>query len=269
VTARRALLVLVLVGIGLGVVPFATSPAGGQTPGPVDPRLFVIGDSVLLGAHDALVARLPGWTVTVYAQEGLSTLGAPSIIAANRPNIGEVAVVALGNNDQGNPVTFGQRIDGVMQALTSTRRVIWVNLRPFASGIPAMNAQLQAATTRWPNLEIADWNARAAPDPSLVYGDGLHLTPAGAAAMAELVATHLGAYVQQREQATSTTTSTLPPPTTRPRHPRRAHPHPAPASSALPIALGALAAALVAAAAAWGVTRRIRRHRAPGTGAEP
>src|SRR5260370_30583367 len=117
-----------------------------------------------------------------------------------------------------------------MQALTGTRRVIWVNLRPFANGIPAMNAQLQAATTRGPNVEIADCTARAAPDPPLVPGDGLHLTPAGAAAMAELVATHLGAYVQQREQATSTTTSTVPPATTRTRRPRRAHPHPAPAS---------------------------------------
>jgi hypothetical protein len=251
---------LLVVAFGLG--SSNANPAGAQTPGPVDPRLFVIGDSVLLGAHDAIVARLPGWNVTVYAQEGLSTLAAPSIIAANRPNIGEIAVVALGNNDQGNPVTFGQRIDGVMQALTGTRRVIWVNLRPFASDIPAMNAQLQAATTRWPNLEIADWDARAAPDPSLVYGDGLHLTPAGAAAMAELIAEHLGTYVQQREQATSTTTTTAPPVSTRPRRARRA-PHPAHSSSTLPVALGALGTVLVVAAVGFGVARRRRaRHRA-------
>ncbi len=69
----------------------------------------MVGDSVLLGAHDTLVARLAGWTVTVSAREGFSTLAAPSIINANRPNVGEVAVVALGNNDAGNPVTFGQR----------------------------------------------------------------------------------------------------------------------------------------------------------------
>jgi hypothetical protein len=262
--------VLVLVGAWLGSGSLGTNPVGAQAPGPVDPRLFVIGDSVLLGAHDTITARLPGWNVTVYAQEGLSTLAAPSIITANRPNIGEVAVVALGNNDQGNPVTFGQRIDGVMQALTGTRRVIWVNLRHFASWVPAMNAQLQAATTRWPNLEIADWDARATPDPGLVYGDGLHLTGAGAAAMAELIAEHLGAYVQQREQATSTTTTTSPAVTARPSRPRRAHPHPAHSSSAVPIALGALAAALVAAAVSFGVTRRIRtRTRTPGARHDP
>lgn len=252
---------LVLVGGALLTGGLGAGSAGAQTPGPVDPRLFVIGDSVLLGAHDALVARLPGWTVTVYAQEGLSTLAAPSIIAANRPTLGEVAVVALGNNDQGNPVTFGQRVDGVMQALGGTRRVIWVNLRQFASWVPAMNAQLQAATTRWPNLEIADWNARATPDPALVYGDGLHLTPGGAAAMAELIAEHLGGYVHQREQATSTTTTITP--ATSPRaHLSRNHATRSSSPSTVSIALGALAFAVTAVA--FGAARNRRRRRPAG-----
>lgn len=264
---------LALVGASLGAGALAAKPARAQTPGPVDPRLFVIGDSVLLGAQPAVVARLPGWTVTVYAQEGLSTLAAPAIIAANRPNVGEVAVIALGNNDRGNPVTFGQRIDGVMQALSGTRRVIWINLRQFASWVPAMNAQLQAATTRWPNLEIADWDARATPDPALVYADGLHLTPAGAAAMAELIAEHLGSYVQQREAAattTTTSTTTATPATTRRSHPRRGHANRLHASSTLPVALAALAGALVVAVIGFGVTRRIRARRpAAGTPHEP
>jgi hypothetical protein len=237
--------------------------AQAQTPGPVDPRLLVIGDSVLLGAHDALVARLPGWAVTVYAQEGLSTLAAPSIITANRPNVGEVAVVALGNNDQGNPITFGQRIDGVMQALSGTRQVIWVNLRQFASWVPAMDAQLQAATARWPNLEIADWNGRAAPNPALVYADGLHLTPSGAAAMAELIAEHLGAYVQQREQATATTTTT--PPSTRRTAPRHHATHGSTSSSAWRVILAAVAGGLIVGGVLAATTRKARarpsRHR--------
>ncbi len=70
--------------------------------------------------------------------------------------------------------------------------------------------------------------------------------------MAELVATHLGAYVQQLEQATSTTTSTL-----------SARDHPAPSRSpgpprtdarllAAPHRAPALAAALVVGAVAVG-----------------
>jgi hypothetical protein len=202
-------------------------PAHAQVPPDVDPRLFVIGDSVLLGARDAIAARMTGWSLSIYTVEGLSTLAAPSIIAASRPAIGEVAVVALGNNDAGSPVTFAQRVDGVMQAFGPIRRVIWVNLRSFASWTPALDQQLTAATTRWPNLVVADWNTRSATDPTLVYGDGLHLTPGGQAAMADLIAGEVGAYVQQRLAATTTTTTTTtvapqPTPRRRPTAARRA-----------------------------------------------
>ncbi|HSO97246.1 MAG TPA: hypothetical protein VLV81_14550 [Acidimicrobiia bacterium] len=204
---RKALVsLLVVVAAAVAAPSGARAQTGG--PGPVDPRLFVIGDSVIVGARVALAQRLAGWQVNVFAQESFSTLAAPSVINASRALIGEVVVVGLGNNDAGNPVTFGQRIDAVMQSLTGVRRVIWVNLRNFRAFVPAANAQLAAATARWPTLEIADWDARATPDPSLVYGDGLHLTLAGQAAMAELVAQHLDTYVRSRVASTSTTTTT-------------------------------------------------------------
>jgi len=202
----------------------AGAPARAQVPTGVDPRLFVIGDSVLLGAQSAIAAREAGWHLTVYAQEGLSTLGAASVITAQKAAIGDLVVVALGNNDAGNPTTFGHRIDGVLQAIGPVRRVVWVNLRQFASWTPAMNQQLTAATGRWPNLVIADWSARATPNPGLVYHDGLHLTPAGQAAMAQLIAEEVSAFVQQVAPSTSTSTTTTPPATARPRHrpaPRR------------------------------------------------
>jgi len=181
----------------------------------------VIGDSVMLGARDALVAELSGWSVTVWAQEGLSTLGAASIVTASRAAIGDVVVVALGNNDAGNPATFGQRIDSIMQAIGPVPRVIWVNLRTFASWVPAMNQQLVLAQSRWPNLVIADWNSVATPNPGYVYGDGLHLTPAGQTAMAQLVGQQVDAFVHTRSAASSTTTTTPASTTTRPPGRRR------------------------------------------------
>jgi hypothetical protein len=187
----------------------------------------VIGDSVLLGARDAIAARQTGWSVTVWAQEGLSTLGAASLITASRRVIGDVVVVALGNNDAGNPQTFGQRIDGVMTAIGPVGRVIWVNLRNFASWVPAMDQQLTLATTRWPNLQIADWNTLASPNPALVFGDGLHLTPPGQAAMAQLIGQAIVGYVRDRVAASTTTTTS--PPTTTTTRPRRRH-HRTPAS---------------------------------------
>jgi len=237
----------------------AGAPARAQVPSGVDPRLFIIGDSVLLGAQSAIAAREAGWHLTVYAQEGLSTLGAASVITAQKAAIGDLVIVALGNNDAGDPTTFGHRIDGVLQAIGPVRRVVWVNLRQFARWTPAMNQQLTAATGRWPNLVIADWSARATPNPALVYGDGLHLTPAGQAAMAQLIAEQVNAFVQQVAPSTSTSTTT-PPATARPR-PRPAHRRRRatdPSDDWVWVAAGAGGVALVL----LGVALRPRRRRA-------
>ncbi len=255
VAARIAVAAL---GALCAMTTLAGAPAPAQVPTGVDPRLFVIGDSVLLGAQSAIAAREAGWHLTVYAQEGLSTLGAASVITAQKAAIGDLVIVALGNNDAGNPTTFGHRIDGVLQAIGPVRRVVWVNLRQFASWTPAMNQQLTAATGRWPNLVIADWSARATPNPGLVYGDGLHLTPAGQAAMAQLIAEQVSAFVQQVTPSTSTTTTT--PPATararsRPAHrPRRATD---PSDDWVWVAAGAGGVALVL----LGVALRPRRRR--------
>lgn len=194
--------------VALGILLVAPGPASAQThpAPPPDPRLLVVGDSVILGARDAIATQLPGWQVNVVAAESLSTRAAQLLIAANRPSIGEVVVVGLGNNDGETPDLFSQRIDGVMQSLNGVRRVIWVNLRQFASWVPAANGVLAAAATRWPNLEIADWSGRATPNPGLVYADGLHLRPPGQAAMAELIAEHLDAYVEGPSAPSTMTT---------------------------------------------------------------
>ncbi len=174
----------------------APSPASAAPPG-VDPRVFVIGDSVILGAHDAVLARLAGWQVTFIAKESFFTWQAPAAIAAYRPTVGDITIVALGNNDGEDPGLFAHEIDQVMAALGPARKVLWVNLRQFRPWVPAANAQLVAATTRYPNLGIVDWDGRATPDPSLVYADGLHLNPAGQAAMAALAGDAVDAAAAQ------------------------------------------------------------------------
>jgi hypothetical protein len=260
VTARATRGVAALV-LAAGLLT-AGGPARAQVPPGVDPRLFVIGDSVMLGAHDAIAARMTGWSLTFYAVEGLSTLAAPSIIAASRPAIGEVAVAALGNNDAGNPATFAQRVDSVMQAFGPIRRVIWVNLRSFASWTPALDQQLTAAATRWPNLVVADWNTRSATDPTLVYGDGLHLTPGGQAAMADLVAGQVSTYVQQRLAATTTTTTTTAARPASPPRRRAAHRPTHRRRELVPWIGGAVGVVVLGGTLSW--TRRRRRRRRGG-----
>jgi hypothetical protein len=81
-----------------------------------------------------------------------------------------------------------------MSALGSVRRVIWLNQHEWREGRAGMNAELAAAVSRYPTLEVVDWNAQVAAHPDYVYGDGIHLTPPGQAAMAALVKQRFDAY---------------------------------------------------------------------------
>jgi lysophospholipase L1-like esterase len=176
----------------------AASPA----PASVDPRVLVLGDSVVLGAQGALDVRLAatGWQPVHVAAESLHVYEAGPIVDAVRPGFGDVAVVALGSNDGLDASELTVWVDDLMAHLRDVTRVYWVNLRQFREWVPAANAVLAAATQRWPNLRIIDWDARATPDPSLVYEDGLHLNFWGQIAMAELVGATLDEYAAERAQ---------------------------------------------------------------------
>jgi lysophospholipase L1-like esterase len=221
--------VIAVVGIILTVaVPAITSEADAT---PADRRAFVIGDSVLVGAQGALAARLgaTGWQVTQVAAESQHTYDAPGVIDANAAAIGDVVVVSLGANDGITPGLFVGWIDALMERLQDVRRVYWVNLRQFAPWVPAANAEIAAAMDRWPNLRQIDWDARASSDPTLVYGDGIHLTAAGVDAYAELIGSTLDEDAGMT--ATTTTTTTTSPPRQSRTEPRSTSPSSTPPSS--------------------------------------
>jgi lysophospholipase L1-like esterase len=114
---------------------------------------------------------------------------------------GEVVVIALGYNDAATPGAFPIWIDELMAHVRDVPRVFWVNLRNAREWVSAANADLVAATSRWPNLRIIDWDARSTPDPFLTYGDGLHLNPLGQLVMGEVVARALDVYAIERNVA--------------------------------------------------------------------
>ncbi len=168
-------------------------------------RISVFGDSVLLGAAGAIQSTLSGNDVTVDAREDLSLLGALGTLQAARPDIGDVVVLDLGYNDGPDPGVWRDRVDQAMAILDGVPQVIWLDQTHFANGRAEMDAQLAAAAQQYPNLEVVDWNALVAARPDLVYADGIHLTPAGQAAMADLVRQRVDAFVAARTAATSTT----------------------------------------------------------------
>jgi cell division septation protein DedD len=146
------------------------------------------------------------------------------------------ALLELGYND--NPAKFGGAIDQAMQALTGkgVTRVVWVNLserRPDSKAksyyAPA-NVALEAATTRWPQLIVLDWNAASIGDEATSWflpgtataPDLVHLTSVGRTRFALFLRSRLDDLRAQgllpkdapppdtTNPTTSTTTSTAP-----------------------------------------------------------
>jgi hypothetical protein len=227
--------------------------------------VYVIGDSVMLGAQAAVVAALAPLPATVDAQESRSLLGAVSLLQEHRAEMGDVVVVALGTNDGTDPGEFAHRIDLAMGALQGVAHVLWVNQRQFAPGRAEMNSVLASATARYPNLTVLDWNAAVDANPAAVGPDGIHLTDVGRALMAGLVANAVHTALTPPTTTTTTTTSTMAPVTTAAAASnRRAAGNPGAAHRdgsggdfpVVPVAAGA--AVLVAGAAVLAVRRRRR-----------
>jgi lysophospholipase L1-like esterase len=201
----RRIAACALVLAALVVVTRAAPPASAQAAGL---RISVYGDSVLLGAAPALGAALAGNDVSIDAREDVSLLGSLGALSAARPGIGDVVVLDLGYNDGPDPAAWQDRIDQALATLDGVPLVIWLGQSAWTDGRTAMNAQLVAAQAAHPNLQVVDWAGVVAAHPEYVYGDGVHLTPAGQQAMADLVKGRVDAFTAARAAATSTTTTT-------------------------------------------------------------
>ena len=71
-------------------------------------------------------------------------------------------------------------------ALHGVERVVWVTCTPWVPAVGAADDAIRSLPASDPRVVVADW-ALYSGAPGLTYDDGLHLTPAGAAALAELV----------------------------------------------------------------------------------
>jgi hypothetical protein len=200
---RRAGFAAAVLG-ALAVSVFAAPAASAQTP-PM--RISMYGDSVLLGARDQLLAKFADQQASVDALEDRSLLGAVSIFRAAGPALGDVVVLDFGYNDSPDPAVFRGRIDDAMSALAGVKHVIWLNQHDFG-GRAGMNAELAAAVARYPNLDVVDWNAEVNAHPEYVYGDSIHLTPAGQVAMATVVREHFDGYVTSLTPTTTAAPAT-------------------------------------------------------------
>lgn len=203
---------------------------------PGDNRVFVLGDSVILGAKLEVPRELVGWNVTFDAQESRLINHGLGVLKQRKKDFENLSALARADlekayADAGKPppkpdppasVTdvfghvfvlhlctnylagsgFDYFIDQYMSYLEGASRVVWVTCGEWSDGQVEANRLIRAAAARYPTIVVADW-ASFAPTPGYTYEDGIHLTDPGRASIAQVVA-----------RAVGTAPTPLPPPTT-------------------------------------------------------
>jgi hypothetical protein len=143
---------------------------------------LAIGDSVLLGAAPTVAAR--GYEVDVRGcrqmSEGLALLRD----RARAGTLPRLVVIVLGTN---GAITSGD-ISAALRIVGPRRTLGLATPRELGGGSGSDAATLRGVARDRPRRTmLLDWVAFAAGRGGLTYGDGIHLTPAGHDAMADLL----------------------------------------------------------------------------------
>ena len=160
------------------------SASPSRSNGPV--TLF--GDSVMLGARSAIYDAIPGAKVDAAVSRFPGAFVGRIRKLAARNRLADVVVVHAGTNG----ILPESILRGILDPLRDRQRVVLVTTavpRPWRA---PDNATIASVAKDYPNVVIADWNARSKDHPEWFVSDGVHLTPAGARAYAALIAKATG-----------------------------------------------------------------------------
>jgi hypothetical protein len=155
-------------------------PAPDPSPPPPTAGVLAIGDSVFVGASNALSGEYGGniaidARISRQVNEGIDALrswvnnGAPSTI-----------LIHLGTNGPMYPDQF----DEIMSIAGPDRIVVFVTVRVPKAWEDQSNSTIYEGATRYGNVRLVDWRAMVDANPEYVGSDGVHCTAAGAAALA-------------------------------------------------------------------------------------
>jgi hypothetical protein len=171
------------------VVPAAASAqCGGDThlPPTADlgdgPAPLAIGDSVMLGAIGPI--RRAGFEVDAAGcrlwSQGVELLET----RARRGSLPDLVVMGLGTN-------WSVTVDDIrvaLHAIGPERTLGLVTPRELGGGQSSDQVVIRQAAERWPDpVTVIDWAAASDGRDEWVYDDGVHLRPAGARALAQLM----------------------------------------------------------------------------------
>jgi hypothetical protein len=142
---------------------------------PPPPELSAYGDSVLLGALPVLEQRIR--RLSVDAVEGRQATDVLDDItaAAAAGTLGRNVLIDTGDNGPISP----KQLRSTLAALSDRRRVVLLTIRVPREWQDPNNATIASIARSYRNATVVDWHAASADHPEWLYGDGIHLTPAG------------------------------------------------------------------------------------------
>ena len=148
-------------------------------------NVLVLGDSVTLGAKQALESTIPG--VYVDAKESRSIITAAGIIAgySAKGRLPDVIVISLATNEYNITESL---LGSIVSTAGKGKTFILVTAYAGPQQIrDRQNATLKRYAEKNENIYIADWWEIAHNNWSLMYADHIHLNPEGRIAYANLI----------------------------------------------------------------------------------
>ena len=139
-----------------------------------------IGDSVMIDIRPSLGQIIPH--LQVWGSVGQQFVALPALLRnlIRHGALGATVIIELGTNGYITETEIHQ----TMQLLGGARRVVFANVHAPRGWQNPNNALLAAATRRYPNVVVANWNRLASAHPSWFYSDGIHMPSGGAGAKA-------------------------------------------------------------------------------------
>jgi len=156
-------------------IPTTTAPP--TTPPAPPPRIFALGDSVMLGAAPQLQQTFAA-DIVVDAKVSRNMKLGLQIVQGLRDSgrLPQVMVIHLGNNLGIKP----EAIDQMMALLSGVPKVVWINVRVPRQWEAEANNALAATVPKYGNAVLVDWKGITEGQARLFYKDGMHLRPDGA-----------------------------------------------------------------------------------------
>jgi len=170
----------------------ATSGSANSRPPSIVPpisgaQVFALGDSVLLGAAQALGKALGKVDVDAEIGRQMSTALAILTEWVQADRLPDIVIVHVGNN---GPVTTAQ-VNRMFDLLADVPHVVVLTVRISADYETHNNRLLTQLARAHPNVIVVDWNAISEGRPELFWKDGEHVRPEGAKVYAASVASAL------------------------------------------------------------------------------